>query len=155
MKLCWIPRLLSPFLHILMVASSGKFQLCSHILMHRCLKREKNPEKYKISRWCFKHTVAFWSYMTRMYPCILLCPHIMTYLSFSWLQPPNNFSCIQVFQIFSLSNLLSEKRRVHAFSRHNSVCLRSRLSLRSLTIVDCQSQIPHIKPPCLQVCRQI
>ena len=37
----------------------------------------------------------------------------------------------------------------------NSVCLGSWLSLRSLTIVDCQSQIPHIKPPCFQVCRQI
>ena len=39
--------------------------------------------------------------------------------------------------------------------RQISVCLGSWLSLRSLTIVDCQSQIPHIKPPCFQVCRQI
>ena len=43
----------------------------------------------------------------------------------------------------------------NAFSRQNSVCLESWLSLRSFTIVDYQSQILHIKPPYLQECTQI
>ena len=39
--------------------------------------------------------------------------------------------------------------------QQNSLCLGYWLSSRSFTIVDCESQILHIKPPCLQVCTQI
>ena len=46
-------------------------------------------------------------------------------------------------------------KRGHLLSEKKSVCLGSWLSLRSFTIVDCQSQIPHIKPQCMQVCIQM
>ena len=54
--------------------------------------------------------------------------------------------------------LFSEKSAqiaTNVFLRQNGVCLGSWISLRSFIMVDCQFQILHIKPTCLQVCTQM
>ena len=69
----------------------------------------------------------------------------------SQLLPITQFkNCKTLNKTFELSVL-----PINYYTDVHGLCLVSWLLLRSLTIVECQSQIPHIKPPCFQVCRQI